>query len=80
MTTSWMWQSGQGVKALRIDRENRIMRWFDFVGCGCGMEESAIEQSLADYIASGPPTMLAPPPDDVVMEIEEAILQLAIDF
>lgn len=71
-----MWQTDQGVNAMRIDREKRMMRWYRVVGCGCDMEEFAILQTLAEFEAKGPPTMLERPPHDVLQEIDETLALL----
>lgn len=73
MTTSWMWQTAHGVNALRIDKENKLLRWYDAVGCGCGMEEGAIEQTIDTFLQVGSPTMLEIPPDDVLQEINQTV-------
>ena len=70
MTTSWMWQTDQGVNGLRIDVESQVMRWYDVIGCGCGMDDLAIEQSIDQYKLEGFPATLSTPPNDVLDEIQ----------
>ncbi|MEM7331008.1 MAG: hypothetical protein AAF490_02875 [Chloroflexota bacterium] len=73
MTTSWMWQTDQGVNGLRIDIDNKLMRWYDVIGCGCGMDDLAIEQSVDQYKLEGTPANLQNPPQDVLDEIDTTV-------
>ncbi len=73
MTTSWMWQTDQGVNGLRIDIENQLLRWYDVIGCGCGMDDLAIEQSVSSFRQEGPPANLSNPPEDVLDEINTTL-------
>ncbi len=69
MTTAWMWRAGQGINALKLDVEQRRLRWFDEVGCACG--DSSAEQTVAEYRQRGAPGFT--PPEDVLAEIDEAL-------
>ena len=73
LTTSWIWLTDQGVNGLRIDKDNHIMKWYDVVGCGCGMDDSAVEQTVSAYLEKGSPITLSIPPEDVLVEIQESI-------
>lgn len=77
LTLSWMWPVDNGINALRIDPDRQLMRWYDAIGCACGMEDSAAEQSIGDYLQTGVPSRLDPPPQDVQDEIVTTLTAMA---
>jgi hypothetical protein len=71
-----MWVDGDGeVFGLAIDEETHLLRWYASPGCSCG-NESAADQSIAQYRQRGVPGQVADPPADVLSEIQEAVRML----
>ena len=71
-----MWQTQQGVNGLRIDKDNHIMKWYDVIGCGCGMDDGAIKQPITKFLIEGVPVGLPDPPADILQEIDITIESL----
>lgn len=75
LETSWMWTVNGEINALRIDRDEGVLRWYDAIGCSC--DTSAVDQPLADYATNGSPASFAPPPEDIATAIAVTVAALS---
>jgi hypothetical protein len=69
INTSWLWQAGDGINGMKINRDRNLIEWYDSIGCACG--DSTDTQSYQEYLTQGPlfPTM----PEDVRAEVEQSL-------
>jgi hypothetical protein len=71
-----MWANGDGeVFGLTIDEQTHLLRWYASPGCACS-NESAADQSFAQFRQRGVPGQVADPPDEVLAEIHETVRTL----
>lgn len=70
---SWMWQADGQVNACRLDLDLGRLRWYDTVGCGCGIDDLATDQTVEMFRTEGIPAHIVTPPDDVLAELDEAL-------
>lgn len=72
ITTSWLWQAGDGVNGLKINQDRKLVEWYDSLGCACG--DSSVTQTYTEFLQQGPnfPGL----PDDVKAEIETSLKAL----
>jgi hypothetical protein len=69
-----MWPHDDGVQGVTLNLDTRRLRWYDNPGCACG--DNAQEQTVEDFLISGP--LYGSPPQDVIDEMRvvvEAIRQ-----
>ena len=76
LTTSWMWPVDDGINALRIDTDKKIMKWYDAIGCACSDDDLSIAQTVAEFQMSGAPSNIVVIPEDVMEEINGTLGQL----
>lgn len=69
--TAWLWPAENGVNGLRVDTDSGIFHWYDAVGCAC--DTSLADQPMAAYRRQGIPAGIAPPPPDVLAEIDRLL-------
>ncbi len=71
MYKSFMWlnESTGGMSGAQMDLEEGIIQWFEAPGCACGGSDA--EQTITDFLESGPRALI--PPDDVLEEMRQAI-------
>ena len=74
LTTSWLWQAGDGVNGLKIDADQGLMQWYDNFGCACG--DSTATQTYEDYFKRGP--TFSSMPDDVKAEVAQSLEALGV--
>jgi hypothetical protein len=72
VTTSWLWKAGEGVNGVQIDTDDRMLEWYDDIGCACG--DSTAVQSFADFHARGPKFTSIPP--EVADEVRASLAAL----
>lgn len=72
ITTSWLWQAGEGVNGLKINTDRARIEWYDEVGCACG--DSTITQTYHEFRTQGP--TFSSIPDDVQAEVEASLAAL----
>jgi hypothetical protein len=76
ITTSWMWRVDDGVNALVIDTDKRLLKWYDEIGCACSDDDLSIEQTISDYLVEGMPVGINVIPEDVQLEIAQSVQKL----
>lgn len=72
-TTSWMWNDDGEVNGLRLDLDDRLLLWFDGIGCACG--DSTAEQPFVDFLDGN--LLGFNPPDDVLAEVQAVVRRFA---
>ena len=70
--TAWMWLSGEQLLGLSIELEDERLTWVWQAGCHCA-DEDEIVQSVSAFRREGTPALIGPLPDDVAVEVEEAL-------
>lgn len=70
--TAWMWVTDSDLFGASLDTAAHEILWILKPGCDCGDETHT--QSFAEYEQTGLPVFLPQPPDDVIDELEAAIL------
>ncbi len=73
LTTSWMWPIDDGINALRIDIDRKMMKWYDAIGCACSDDDLSIVQTIVEFQTSGAPNNIQLIPDDVLEEINSTL-------
>jgi len=76
LTTSWMWPIENGVNALRIDVDRKMMNWYDEIGCACSDDDLSITQTIAEFQTGGAPNNIQLIPEDVLGEIAQTLERL----
>lgn len=79
ITTSWMWLSGGGINGLNVDKQRRLLRWYDEIGCACNDDDWAFEQPAREFLEKGAPGHIVNVPDDVMTEIRQTAEMLTTE-
>jgi hypothetical protein len=72
INTSWMWQAGDGINGLKINRDRKLIEWYDSIGCACG--DSTDTQAYREFLTQGP--KFASIPDDIEQEVRASLKAL----
>lgn len=73
LTTAWMWPVDDGINALRIDVDGKILKWYDAIGCACSDDDLSMAQTISEFQTNGAPNNVQFVPADVLDEINETL-------